>query len=138
MLTGFQEQAKETRELLLATMALLHKFKARLQEKLPTVYSHELVETLFSTPVTIPARLSRDLNIHYRTAGRYLSQIEAAGLLQSQTRGKYHLFFNTELIELLQKYRSKVPDSKSGGVETVPVFRQEKAPVTRGRRRLRH
>lgn len=121
MLTGFQQQAVETRELLLATMALLRQFKTRLQEKLPSVYSHELVETLFSTPVTMPARLSRDIDIHYRTAGRYLSQMEAAGLLQSQTHGKYHLFFNTELIELLQKYRSKVPGSKAAGLETVPV-----------------
>lgn len=137
MLTGFQEQAKETRELLLATMGLLHKFKARLREKLPTVYSHELVETLFSTPVTMPARLSRDIDIHYRTAGRYLSQMEAAGLLQSQTHGKYHLFFNIELIELLQKYRSKVPDPKSGGVETVPVFHQESVPGARAPRRRR-
>lgn len=121
MLTGFYEQAAETRELLLGTMELLKAFKSRLQEKLPSVYSHELVEALFSTPVTMPAQLARDIEIHYRTAGRYLSQMEATGLLEGKIHGKYHLFFNTELIELLQKHRSRVPDSRKGGVETIAV-----------------
>jgi Fic family protein len=121
MLTGFQQQAGETRELLLATMELVQKFKNRLQEKLPSVYSHELVEALFSTPVTTPARLARDIDIHYRTAGRYLGQMEAVGLLQGQIQGKYHLFFNTQLIELLQSHRSRVPDAKTGAVETIAV-----------------
>lgn len=134
MLSAFREQAAETRELLLATMTLLHKFKARLQEKLESVYSHELVEALFSTPVTTPAQLARDLDIHYRTAGRYLSQMEAKGLLQGQMHGKYHLFFNTELIELLQKHRSRVPDSKSSGVETVAVARDEDRKALSSRR----
>ncbi len=118
MLRGFHEQARETRELLVATMSLLEKFKQRLQQDLPTVYSHELVEALFSTPIINPSHLARDLGIHYRTAGRYLGQMEEKGLLKGRIQGKYHLFFNSDLIELLRHARSELP-SAAGAVETI-------------------
>jgi Fic family protein len=120
MLRGFHEQARETRELLVATMSLLERFKHRLQHDLPAVYSHELVEALFSTPIITPSHLARDLGIHYRTAGRYLAQMEDKGLLKGKIHGKYHLFFNSDLIALLRHSSSETTaEATSGAVETV-------------------
>lgn len=128
LLRGFHEQARETRELLVATMAQLEKFKSRLQRELPSVYSHELVEALFSTPVITPSHLARDLGIHYRTAGRYLGQIEDKGLLKGKIHGKYHLFFNSDLIELLRHSSQESPSASGVVVETI-------MPVTVSKRR---
>jgi hypothetical protein len=63
------------------------------------------------------------IHIHYRTAGRYLAQMESAGLLTGQIRGKYHLFFNTDLITLLGKRQITMADSATPGLETTAVAR---------------
>jgi Fic family protein len=129
LLRGFHEQARETRELLVATMTQLEKFKRRLQQDLPSVYSHELVEALFSTPIITPSHLARDLGIHYRTAGRYLAQMEDKGLLKGKIHGKYHLFFNADLIELLRHSRQETASASGAVVETI-------MPVTIPKRKL--
>lgn len=122
ILKGFHEQALETRELLLDTMSLLERYKKTIQEKLPKIYFYELVEALFSTPVTSPAHLARALHVHQRTASRYLAQLEAAGFLKSRIQGRYHLFVNTQLIELLQRQRpAPAPRQRGQDLETVPV-----------------
>lgn len=122
ILRGFHEQAGETRQLLLDTMSLLEHYKKSVQDKLPKIYFYELVEALFSTPVTSPAHLARALRVHNRTASRYLAQLETEGFLKSRTQGRYHLFFNTQLIELLQRQRATpAPRRRGHGLETVPV-----------------
>lgn len=121
MLTGFHQQAVETRELLFATMALLQQFKDTLQLKLPNVYSHEVVEALFSVPVITPTRLAKEAGINYKTASRYLRQMEKEGLVDGRVHGKYHLFFNTKLLELLQ-HRRRAPQIDGGSAPTVETI----------------
>jgi Fic family protein len=119
LLRGFYEQAVETRSLLFDVMELLNSFKERVRKKRPRIYSHELVEALFSFPITTPTHLGRKLDVHYTTASQYLHQLTTAGFLKDRTSGRQHLYLNTALLELLQKTR---PVRPSGALaETIPA-----------------
>lgn len=119
LLRGFHEQALETRSLLFDVMSLLNSFKERVHTKHSRIYSSELVEALFSYPVTTPKHLGRKLHVHYTTASRYLQQLTAAGFLKDRTSGRHHLYLNSALLDLLQKSR---PIRPSGALaETIPA-----------------
>ena len=123
LLRGFYEQAVETRSLLFDVMELLSSFKERVRKKRPRIYSHELVETLFSFPITTPAHLGRKLDVHYTTSSRYLQELTRAGFLKDRTSGRHHLYLNTALLDLLQKTR---PVRPAGALaETISAASQE-------------
>jgi Fic family protein len=102
MLKGFYLQAKDTKEQLFVVMDLLNSTKEEIKKKCPGIYSADLVEMLFSMPITTPVKLSKMLNIHYTTATRYLKQLENAGFLQNQQIGKYQLYINKNLVAILR------------------------------------
>ena len=121
VLVAFHDQAAETRQLLLDTMNLLERYKDDARTRLPKIYSYELIEALFSYPVTSPGHLANLLHVHQRTASRYLSQLESRGLLKDRRHGRHHLFFNTELIELLQRQRiTPAAGQRGANLETIP------------------
>ncbi len=119
LLRGFYEQAIETRSLLFDVMALLNSYKEQMREKHERLYSHELMEALFSFPITTPAHLGRTLGVHYTTASRYLQQLNSGGFLQDRISGRHHLYLNTALLDLLQKKRPVLPVGPLA--ETVPA-----------------
>jgi len=118
LLRGFCEQALETRSLLFDIMALFNSFKERVRTKHSRIYSHELIEALFSFPVTTPAHLGRKLHVHYTTASRYLQQLSGAGFLKDRTSGRHHLYLNSALLDLLQQSRPARPTGPLA--ETIP------------------
>lgn len=119
LLRGFYEQAIETRSLLFDVMALLNSYKEQMREKHERLYSHELMEALFSFPITTPAHLGRTLGVHYTTASRYLQQLNSGGFLQDRISGRHYLYLNTALLDLLQKKRPVLPVGPLA--ETVPA-----------------
>ncbi|MFH0992142.1 MAG: Fic family protein [bacterium] len=102
MLKGFHTQAKETKESLLKLIHLLKKTKERVKEKHKKIYTSDLVEALFAYPIITPVNLGKCLGIHYRTASRYLAELVKGKVLQEDYVGKYHLFINKPLMELLK------------------------------------
>lgn len=103
MLKGFHSQAKETKDLLLKLIALLRESKERVKEKHKKIYSSDLVEALFASPIITPVNLGKRLDVHYRTASRYLSELVRGKVLRESYVGKYHLFINKPLLDLLKK-----------------------------------
>lgn len=101
MLQAFAVQANVTSSVFLDIMVLLEKQKSTFKEKLPKIYSREILEELFTSPVVSPMSLSKKLDIHYTTASRYLKEMVAAGLLVTSKVGKNQLYFNRELIRIL-------------------------------------
>lgn len=100
LLTAFYQQARETKTTLVASMTLLQKFKEVLRQRgrrLPL----ELVDVIFSQPIITPVQLGKVLNVHYSTATKYLTQLVEDGLLESNVIGKYHLYSNRQLIDIL-------------------------------------
>ena len=101
LLRGFYLQARDTKDQLFKVMNLFNAYKEGVKNKCGNIYSSDLVEQLFSMPIVTPVRLGSMLNVHYTTATRYLKQLEKAGFLKNQQVGKYQLYINKPLVELL-------------------------------------
>jgi Fic family protein len=103
MLKGFHLQAKSTKEVLFKLMEMLEKKREHIRAKHKKIYSADLVEALFSSPIITPVSLGRKLDINYRTASRYLAELAEGKVVHEQFVGKYHLFINRPLLDLLKK-----------------------------------
>ncbi len=105
MLDGFYQQAKATKESLLAMIKLLENQKELVREKFRTIYSAEFLEVLYRFPVITPSKLSEEMKIHRETATRYLTELSTSklGILQESKLGRYRIFSNIKLIQLLSK-----------------------------------
>lgn len=103
MVRGFKEQAIKTKDHLLETKSLFEKMKIKVKEVLPLIYSHELIEALFISPIITPTVLATKIGVHPVTAGSYLKKLQDIGIMKTSKYGKYQMYFNTELINLLNK-----------------------------------
>ncbi|HBB02660.1 MAG: hypothetical protein US89_C0005G0073 [Candidatus Peregrinibacteria bacterium GW2011_GWF2_38_29] len=103
ILKGFASQAKITKKILFQIMSKFEDFKERIKAEIPKIYSIELIEKLFTYPITTPIRLAKDINVHYTTASRYLKALNKKGFLGNVHIGKYNFFINQELIDILNR-----------------------------------
>jgi Fic family protein len=103
MLEAFHQQAKETKETLLHLIAMLQKTKEIIRVKHKKIYSADLVEALFAYPIITPVSLGKRLDVNYRTASRYLAELARGKILKESHVGKYHLFINKPLLDLLRQ-----------------------------------
>ena len=82
-------------------MALYLETKSNIKTNHKKIYSSDLIEAIFTSPIINPVKLASVLGVHYVTASRHLAQLEKIGVLQSKWVGKYHFFANTSLLQLL-------------------------------------
>jgi Fic family protein len=101
MLKSFYYQAKETKEQLFKVMATFYETKNRMKEDCPSSYSSDLAEIMFSTPIITPIRLGNLMDIHYTTATRYLKDLKNNQFLEHQKLGKYQIYINKKLLDIL-------------------------------------
>lgn len=74
-----------------------------IKEKLPKVYSKDLVEVIFKLPYTKRQNLI-DIELGTpKTVGNYLMALEEEGFLQSVRVGKEKLYLNQKLMNILEK-----------------------------------
>lgn len=102
LLKGFYSQAKDTKEVLLKLINLLQSSKDEIKQKHKKIYSSDLVEALFAYPIITPVNLGKRLDVNYRTASRYLNELVKGRILRDSRIGKYHLFINKPLLDLLR------------------------------------
>ncbi len=105
MLTGVEETSKESVKLIEAITKLIQETKTTLREKLPKLYSKDLLELLFKHPYTKIGFLVDELGVSRKTAGLHLRAIENIGILESVKVGRDVYFVNKELFSLLQSGR---------------------------------
>ncbi len=103
MLEGFCDQAYATQKTLVDILELYQNYKEKVRNEYGKIYSAELIDALFTFPILSPTRLAEALGMHYTTTSRYLSQLASAGILSEAVVGKYHLFANFRLMEILQR-----------------------------------
>jgi Fic family protein len=103
MLNGFYLQARETRNTLSQTTSLFREIKEQIKTEAGKIYSAELVDALFTYPILTPTRLATELNMHYTTTSKYLIQLSGMGILKEAIVGKYHLYANHQLMDILRK-----------------------------------
>jgi len=101
MLKAFTEQASESTKLLLKIKKLHEETRRVIREKLPKIYSRDLVDTIFSQPFITPTRYGESLGVTYQTGSSHLKALRANGFMDSFKFGKYLLFANKPLLALL-------------------------------------
>jgi len=102
MLNAIIETSKETTILIEKIEKLMIKTKHTLREKLPKIYSKDLVEVLFLHPYTKIDFLVDRLEVTRKTSSRYLKEIEKLNILKEIKLGRNRYFVNLELFELLK------------------------------------
>lgn len=73
------------------------------KEKIPKVYTRELVDLLFMNPYIRIKNLVENNIAERKTASEYLQAIEKLGILQSRKEGNEYIFLNSPLIEVLKQ-----------------------------------
>ena len=78
-------------------------FNIIIKEKLPKIYSKDLVEILFIHPYTkIEFLLDKKIVKTRQTASSYLKELENIGLMQSIKFGRKIFYINIELFNMLK------------------------------------
>ena len=103
ILNAIIETSKNTTILIENIENLMIKTKNLLREKLPKIYSKDLLEVLFLHPYTKIEFLVDRLGLTRQTSSKYLKEIEKIGILQEVKLGRHRYFVNVELFDLLKK-----------------------------------
>ena len=108
ILEGIKQTSLESIEKIKAIRELIQETKIELREKLPKLYSKDLLEILFKHPYTKINFLVDELVITRKTASLHLRAIEEIGILESVKMGRDVYFINKKLFKLLQINHYKV------------------------------
>lgn len=103
MLEAVAETAVQTRQKILAIRTAMQDTQELIKQRLPKVYSKDLVELLFYQPYC-KIRFLEEKNIAGRqTAATYLRSLEEIGILQSVKVGREVYFLNRSLLDILRQ-----------------------------------
>ncbi|MCF0124262.1 MAG: Fic family protein [Clostridia bacterium] len=103
LLKGIEITSKDTISLIKRIQEEMNNYKAEFKEKLPKIYSKELLENLFYEVYTKISYVEQSCNVTRLTATSYLNQLEEIGLLESEKIGREKIYKNVRLINLLSK-----------------------------------
>jgi Fic family protein len=103
MLDGVEKTAIETITLIQDISTMMKETKHTIREKLPKIYSKDLIEILFSHPYTKIDFLVEGLKITRKTASKYLVELEKLGILQEVKIKNSKFFINIELFNRLRR-----------------------------------
>lgn len=101
MLTGVETTAKWTTEKIRAIHALMGHTSNYVRKAAPKIYSHELIQVLFTQPYVRIANLVENDIAKRQAASTYLQQLVALGVLREEKVGREKLFLHTRYMKLL-------------------------------------
>lgn len=104
ILKGIEETSKNTIELIKQIQNEMELYKNEFMEKLPKIYSDELLDSLFFEVYTRINYIEDKCGVTRQTAATYLNQLVDAGLLEFEKVGRESIYKNTRLIDLLRKF----------------------------------
>ncbi|MCE5222037.1 MAG: hypothetical protein LLF98_12495 [Clostridium sp.] len=84
----------------------MNSFSEDLKEKLPQIYSKELLELLFFEFYTKISYIEDGLRVSRKTAVSYLKQLEENNFLSSQKIGRERVYCNDRLFNLVKESNS--------------------------------
>ena len=109
MLKAVEETAHWTTDKILAIRALSDDAAAYVHERLPKIYSRELVDAIFEQPYCRIANLVDKGVAQRQAASRYLQELVSVGVLREVKVGKEKLFTHPRLLQLLASDANNVP-----------------------------
>jgi Fic family protein len=103
MLDGVEKTSLETIDLISDISVLMKKTKDEIREKLPKIYSKDLIEIISSHPYTKIEFLVDGLKLSRQTASKYLNELETIGLMESVKIKNSKFFINKALFTRLRE-----------------------------------
>ena len=104
ILKGIEETSKKTIELIKKIQEEIESYKNDFMEKLPKIYSNELLNSLFFEVYTKINYIEDRCGVTRQTAATYLNQLVYADLLEYEKIGRESIYKNIRLINLLRKF----------------------------------
>lgn len=104
ILKGIEETSKNTIELIKRIQKEMELYKNEFIEKLPKIYSDELLDSLFYEVYTRINYIEDRCGVTRQTAATYLNSLVDAGLLEYEKVGRESIYKNIRLINLLSKF----------------------------------
>jgi Fic family protein len=101
-LEAIRETSKWTMKRIFVIQELIENSCALIRSKLPSIYSKELVELLFTQPYIRIQNLVEMNLVGRDTASKYLKALCAIGFLVEEKRGRDKLFINHKFLKLLK------------------------------------
>ena len=102
ILTGIEETAEETLGLVKRINDELAQMSGEIKEKLPKLFSKELMNLLFYEFYTKIQYIEDGLSVSRLTASGYLKTLEEEGFLYSEKIGKERIYLNKRLYDLVR------------------------------------
>ena len=106
MLQAVEETAKWTTGKIAAIRTLAEHTTAHVRERLPKIYTRELVDVIFEQPYCRIGNLVEKDIAQRQSASRYLKELTAIGVLREVQAGKEKLFIHPKLMQLLADDRN--------------------------------
>lgn len=106
MLTGVHKTSQTTIDLIRKINILMEKFQYKIKIEADSIFSKELLESIFKRPYTKIKFIEKDLAVHRQTASKYLDKLVELKLLTSHKMGRINYYVNHELCELLINARN--------------------------------
>jgi Fic family protein len=103
MLQAVEETAQWTTAKIAAVRTLAEHTTTHVRERLPKIYSRELVDVIFEQPYSRIANLVEKDIAQRQAASRYLKDLAALGVLKEIQVGKEKLFIHPKLMQLLTR-----------------------------------
>lgn len=101
MLEAVENTAKWTTRKIAVVRGLIDMTATWIREKLPKIYSWELIQTLFAQPYCRIENLVRNGIAKRQTASTYLKALVEIGVLEERIVGREKLYLNTRLLQEL-------------------------------------
>lgn len=118
MLDGVEQTARQTIVLVEAIRELMLHYKHTLRQRLPKLYSQNLLNNLFQHPYTKIDFLMADLHVTRLTATRYLDLLTEQGFVHKQKIGRNNYYINQALMKLFVDVGNSQPDGPTPLIQT--------------------
>ncbi|MFT7087541.1 MAG: Fic family protein [Rickettsiales bacterium] len=108
ILDGIEKTSKDTIYLIREIKNLMQIHKQAIREKLPKIYSQDLINAIFGHPYTKIEFIIRELGVSRITAIRYLEELVKINLMKKIKKGRDSYYINIELFDLLSNVNDKL------------------------------
>ena len=98
ILKALENTAKHTILTIESIKSIMAEYKRILREKEPKLYSHELINTIFSHPYTKIEFIVSSTKVSRLTASKHLRKLVNMGLLELKKHKKTNYYINTKLV----------------------------------------
>lgn len=101
ILEGIEQTSLQTTRLIQGIRDLMQNYKNKMRDKLPKIYSQDLINNLFRHPYTKIEFVMKELQVTRLTSMKYLDELVRIGLLSKHKKWKENYYINDSLCELL-------------------------------------